>query len=179
MENFRSGAVVGNGAAINIELGWIPDLVEVYNATDGTPTNKSWIGEYSIPFSSGGVNEIEVGDLITGATSGATARVKQVEVYSGTWAGGDAAGFFVVRGEDIVGTFASENVIGEAAGATNDATVTVQVVHGYDSDTEVAADNAGIVPYVGVLGTNSKGFTIASGLATEAKLLRWAAWRHG
>jgi len=128
MENFRSGAVVGNGAAINIELGWIPDLVEV---------------------------------------------------YSGTWAGGDAAGFFVVRGEDIVGTFASENVIGEAAGATNDATVTVQVVHGYDSDTEGAADNAGIVPYVGVLGTNSKGFTIASGLATEAKLLRWAAWRHG
>jgi len=179
MENFRSGAVVGNGAAINIELGWIPDVVEVYNATDGTPTNKSWIGEYSIPFSSGGVNEIAVGDLITGATSGATARVKQVEVYSGTWAAGDAAGFFVVKGEDIVGTFASENVFGEAAGATNDATVTVQVVHGYDSDTELAADNAGIVPYVGVAGTNSKGFTIASGLATEAKLLRWTAQRNG
>ena len=178
MECFKSGCTVGNGAAINIELGWIPDLVEVYNATDGTIYNKSWIGQYVIPFSSGGTNEISAGTLITGVTSGATARVKEVLLYSGTWAGGDAAGFFVVDVEDLTGTFGSEAIIGEAAGATDDATVTANVVHGYDSDTEIAADNAGIVPYFGVAATNAKGFTIASALATEAKALRWAAWRN-
>src|SRR5690606_4779775 len=39
MEIFKTGETVGNGAAINVELGWIPDRVEVYNATDGTPLN--------------------------------------------------------------------------------------------------------------------------------------------
>jgi hypothetical protein len=52
-EPFRAGCHVGNGAAINIELGWFPDLVLVYNATDGTIFNASFTG-LRVPFSSGG-----------------------------------------------------------------------------------------------------------------------------
>jgi hypothetical protein len=39
-----------------------------------------------------GTNEIFAGDLITGATSGVTARVENVTVSSGSWGGGNAAG---------------------------------------------------------------------------------------
>ncbi len=177
MESFKSGIVVGNGAAINVETGWIPDRVELYNCTDGTIFTVGFPNLMVIPFSGGGVNELSVGDTITGATSGATAILKQVLLYSGTWAGGDAAGFFTAARDDIVGTFGSENVVGEVAAATDDATVTVQVTHGYDSDTEIAAANTDLIAYVGVAGSNAKGFTIASGKATEAKLLRWSAWR--
>lgn len=180
MDIFKSGEEVGNGAAINVELGWIPDRVEVYNATDGDKVTVCFPNRMVIPFSSGGTNEIAVGTKITGVTSLATAIIKKVLLYSGTWAGGDAAGFFVAEREDIDGTFGSENVIGEAAGATNDATITIQVIHGYDVDTEVAAvvTDALISAYVGVAASNAKGFTIGSTVAEEAKLLRWSAWRN-
>ena len=182
MKNFVSGEVVGNGAAINVELGWIPDRVEVYNATDGDVLTVGFPNRMIIPFSGGGTNVLAAGDTITGATSGATAVIASVLLYSGTFAGGDAAGFFVVERDDVVGTFASENVVGEAAAATDDATVTVQVTHGYNVDTEVAAANSGvtaIVAYVGAAGSASKGFTIGSTVAEEAKLLRWVAQRDG
>lgn len=70
MESFKSGETVGNGAAINVELGWIPDRVEVYNATDGTILNVGFPNRMVIPFSGGGTNEISAGTTITGATSG-------------------------------------------------------------------------------------------------------------
>ena len=180
MESFRSGITVGNGAAINIELGWIPDRVEVYNATDGTPYNVGFPNLLSFIFSSGGTNEISVGDKVTGQTSGATAIIKQVLLSSGTWAAGTAAGFFTAERDDVVGTFTTtEAVVSDASatGATDDATISAQASHGYDSDTEIAADNAGLIAYVGSAGSNAKGFTIASAVATEAKLLRWVAFR--
>lgn len=181
MESFKSGITVGNGAAINIELGWIPDRVEVYDGTDGTSVTVCFPNLMVIPFSGGGTNELSVGDTITGATSGATAVLKQVLLYSGTWAAGTAAGFFTAERDDIVGTFESENVVGGAAAATDDATVTVQVIHGYDVDTEVAAVTTAATQaaaYVGSAGSNAKGFTIGATLAEEAKLLRWSAWRN-
>ncbi|KKL70932.1 hypothetical protein LCGC14_2099980 [marine sediment metagenome] len=179
MESFRSGITVGNGAAINVELGWIPDRVEVYNATTGTPYNVGFPNLMVIPFSGGGTNEISVGDTITGQTNGATAIIKQVLLYSGTWAGGDAAGFFTAERDDIVGTFTSEAVVSSASSssATDDADVTVQAIHGFTSTGAIAAANTSIIAYVGVAGSNAKGFTIASGLAVEAKVLRWAAYR--
>ncbi len=180
METFKSGVVVGNAAAINVQLGWIPDFVEVYNATDGDTVTRCFPNLMVIPFSGGGTNEISAGNTITGATSGATAVVKQVLLYSGTWAGGNAAGFFTAERDDIVGTFQSEDIVGEASGATDDATVTVQVIHGYDSDSLVAAVTTAATlaaGYVGAAATAAKGFTIGSTLAEEAKLLRWSAWR--
>ncbi len=179
MESFKSGVTVGNGAVINIELGWIPDRVEIYNATDGDVVNVAFPNLLVVPFSGGGTNEISVGDLITGATNGtATAIIKQVLLYSGSWAGGDAAGFFTIERDSWSGVnFGSENIVGEVAGATDDATITIQVVHGYDVDTAVAADNAGIIAYLGSAGSNAKGFTMAAAVAEEAKLLRWCAFR--
>ena len=62
----------------------------------------------SVAFTSGGTTEIEEDDTVTGATSGATAVVKRVILTSGTWAGGDAAGTFILYSQS--GTFQSENL---------------------------------------------------------------------
>jgi hypothetical protein len=172
----KSGITVGNGAALNIELGWIPDRVELYNCTDGDLITTAFLA-WVVPFSGGGTTEIVAGDTITGATSGAKAVVKEVLEYSGTWAGGDAAGFFVLLEGTLTGTFGSENVF--VGTGTNDATVTANVVH----NIAVAAAAAGatgtsaISRYEGVAGSNAKGFTIGSVIAEEAKLLRYIAIR--
>lgn len=61
-----------------------------------------------LPFTSGGTHEVLVGDTLTGATGGATADVVLIEVTGGTWGGGDAAGFFIMRNQS--GAFESENL---------------------------------------------------------------------
>ncbi len=182
MEFFKSGVAVGTNpaVAINVQLGWVPDRVEVYNATDGNTVTICFPRLLVIKFTSGGTNEISAGDKITGVTSGATAIVKEVLVYSGTWAAGDIAGFFVCEREDVVGTFQSENIIGEAAGATNDAGVILQSLPGYDVDTEVAAVTTAATQaagYSGVAALAARGFTIGVTLAEAVKVLRWSAWR--
>ena len=76
--------------------------------------------KWTIAFTSGGTTEITVGATITGATSTTiTARVCEVNLASGTWAGGDAAGTLVV--DKFTGDFAAENI--KLAGGTDDATV--------------------------------------------------------
>jgi hypothetical protein len=178
---FKSGVTVGNGAAINIELGWVPDVVQVYNATDGDLITQGFLlgdaKRWIVPFSSGGTTEIVEGNTIVGATSGAYGVVEDILLYSGTWAAGDAAGFFVVSG--VVGTFGSENV--KVGTGTNDATVTANVIHNTAISTAVAGatGNAATAKYVGASGSASEGFTIGSTVAEEAKLLYWAAWRNG
>lgn len=180
METFKSGEAVGNAAAINVQLGWIPDRVEVIDVTNSDKITIGFPRRFIIPFTSGGVNEIVAGNTITGVTSGATAVVKTVLLHTGNWAAGSAEGFFVIDADTIVGTFESENVIGPASGATNDATVTVHVTHSVDIDTEVAAatGDAALAPYNGTSAANSKGFIIGSSVAVEAALLRWSAWRQ-
>jgi len=61
--------------------------------------------KWTLPFTSGAV-EISPGQTITGETSSATARVEAVEITSGSWDGGDAAGTLTVRRKS--GDFASE-----------------------------------------------------------------------
>lgn len=170
---------VGNGAALDVQLGYIPDFVMLFNATDGdliTTAFLAWI----VPFSSGGTNEIQAGDTIIGATSGARARVRKVLLYSGSWAGGDAAGFLVLSEGSLVGTFGSEAIYASDSAAVDDATATANVVH----NVAIAAAAAGatttsaISRLEGVAGTTSKGFTIGSVIAEEAKLLRWVAFRN-
>lgn len=72
-------------------------------------------------FTSGGTYEIAEGNVITGATSGATATVKRIAMTSGTWAAGTAAGTLIFASQ--TGNFsAAENL---NVGATlNVATVT-------------------------------------------------------
>lgn len=171
--NMQTGYVVGNAAAINVELGWIPDMVIVTNLTGADKITIGHLGKYTIPFSGGGTTEIVAGNTIIGATSGARAVVDEVLLYSGTWAGGDAAGFFTAR--DVTGTFGTENVF--VGTGTDDATVTVQTTINLSIDTEVAAETSTnmITRYYGVAGSNARGFTIGAGVAVEAEALHWLA----
>ena len=61
-----------------------------------------------LAFTSGGTVVIAEADTITGATSSATAVVKRVVVTSGTWAGGDAAGYVIFWTQ--TGAFQAENL---------------------------------------------------------------------
>lgn len=177
---FRSGHIHGTGAALNIALGWIPDFVIVTNLTDGDKTTHGHLGKV-IAFTSGGTTEIKKGDTITGITNtGVTAKIREVILDSGSWAGGDAAGWFICDADDIVGTFGSENAEVNGSGS-NDVTVAAQTENGIDIDTEVASatGNTAITSYVGDADNNyAKGFTIGSTVSENGKLLGYAAFRN-
>lgn len=174
------GVTVGNGAALNIELGFVPDSVDLYNATDGDLITVAFLN-WVVPFSGGGTKVIAAGDKIKGATSAATAVVRQVLIYSGTFAGGDAAGFFELVEGSLTGTFGSENVyvVSDSTAGIDDATVTANVVHNCAISTAAAAatGNSAISRYEGSAGSAAKGFTIGLTIAEEAKVLRYRAWR--
>jgi len=59
--------------------------------------------EWTLPFTSGGTYEVEVGDTVEGVTDGAEGYVIAVDVSSGTWAGGDAEGTLTLH--RVTGTF--------------------------------------------------------------------------
>ena len=68
-----------------------------------------WIAPNRIAFTSGGTTELLTGTKIEGGTSGATGIVRAIEVTSGTWAGGDAAGWIYF--ESTTGTWNSSEQI--------------------------------------------------------------------
>jgi hypothetical protein len=176
MKAVKTGFVYGTGAAVNVECGFIPDLVILWNHTDGDVMNLAMPSVRTMAFSSGGTSEIKAGHTIRGATSNARALVKQVLTDTGTWAGGDAAGTLILDSLSIEGTFASESIYIEGESGTDDATGAAVGTIGVDSDTEIANDT-GITPYVGAAGTNSPGFTLATAVSEDAKLLVWTAFR--
>lgn len=68
--------------------------------------------EYRLTFTSGGTYTIAAGNTLTGATSGATAKVLAVTLSTGSWAAGTAAG--TIRITNTSGTFQAENLnVGE------------------------------------------------------------------
>lgn len=181
MNEIRTGFIRGTGAAVNVPLGFVPDAVIVWNHTDGDIFTMAAPSKGVMPFSGGGTNEIEKGDTIVGATSGARAKVLDVILDSGSWAGGNAAGWLIVDQETKTGTFTSENVYAtDTASGTDDATVTVDLNPNINSDTEIASatGNAAITPYFGS-DTVEKGFTIGSTVSEDAKLLYFVALRSG
>jgi len=68
-----------------------------------------WIAPNRIAFTSGGTTELLTGTKIEGGTSEATGIVRAIEVTSGTWAGGDAAGWIYF--ESTTGTWNSSEQI--------------------------------------------------------------------
>tara|TARA_Y100000310_G_scaffold333489_1_gene411154 strand:- start:584 stop:1183 length:600 start_codon:yes stop_codon:yes gene_type:complete len=177
----KSGYIHGTGAAINVELGYIPDLVIITNVTDGDKVHYCVLDKVVV-FTSGGTGEVKAGDTLTGATSGATAKVREVIIDSGSWAGDDAAGWFICDHEDISGTIQSENVNQSGSGTqSNIATVVVDVEFGVDIDTAVASvtGNAGCLGYVGSASNNyAKGVTIGSTISENGKLLHMIAFKN-
>lgn len=90
-----------------------------------------------LEFSSGGTTEIEEGDTITGATSGATAVVKRVVLTGGKWSNGDAEGKLILASQ--TGNFQAEDL--DVGASTNLATIAG------DSD-EIALDPGGTFEFV-------------------------------
>ena len=72
-----------------------------------------------LEFTSGGVAELAVGDIITGAAGAATAVVKKVSLTGGYWAAGTAAGQIEITGQN--GVFQAENI--DVPGQANIATI--------------------------------------------------------
>jgi len=172
----------GTGAAINVELGYIPDWAMVVNHTDGDKIHIGFPSMSIIPFTSGSLALVQ-GDQIKGATSGATARVVQQILDSGTYAGGDAAGWIIIDIETKSGTFQTENVYNnsDSTAGTDDASITVDVTSTIDVDTEVAGatGNAAITAYLGSSASAAKGVTIGSTISEDAKLLMCVFARSG
>lgn len=187
----RHGFVLGTGSAITVELGFIPDWVIAMNVTDGDIWHMG-VRQRVMAFTSGGTTEIVAGMILQGATSTAVrCKVEQVILVSGTWAGGDAAGYFLFTELNENGTFGSENVDllddetatvekGGSVETSNVATVTAQSELGNsDSDTAVAAVTPanGITPYKGSAASAARGFTMGSNISESGKLIAYLAIR--
>jgi hypothetical protein len=177
----RHGVAIGTGAALNVELGWVPNSVALYNLTDNDIITEAFL-DWILPFTSGGVVEIVAGMDIKGATSNATARVKQVVASATTWSAGTATGLLVLDADYLVGTFASENiyVTSDVVTGIDDATVTANVTHTIASGASTlaaATTTSAITRLDGVSGLTGKGFTIGSVISEAGKVLRWRALR--
>lgn len=177
MAKIIGGHVVGTGSAINVSLGFVPDYVEITNETDGDRLD-FWFRGRSIAFTSGGTTALAAGDLLVGATSGATARIEAITLTSGSWAAGDAAGFIFFNDDDKTGTLTTEAAYarGNSAGSLDQASIVVDVDFEQVITTAVAAGtpSATLTHYAGST-TAAKGFTIGATTSESGKLLRYKA----
>jgi hypothetical protein len=149
-----------------------------FNDTDVADANTvQGVGAFSwlLPFDQGS-QQIRVGDIIKGATSGATGIVTKVEVQSGTWGAGTAAGNLGIMtktgtfqdGEDILisgeaGTMATAPTAGGTGYALGD--LVEITTDGSGALVVVTAHTAGVVDSV-VLVTGGRGYTAGAGKAT-------------
>lgn len=176
--NYAAGYIHGTGADQNVSLGWIPEYVRIVNLTDGDKVWENGLAKV-IAFTSGGTTEIKAGDEIRGLTNtGVYGRIRQVILDSGSWAGGDAAGWFIFEPDGITGSFGSETAEVND-NATDSVTVALQDNDGIDVDTEVAGtttDDTNISHYAGT-STAAKGFKIGATVSENGKLLYYQAWR--
>tara|TARA_Y100000310_G_scaffold337654_1_gene425290 strand:- start:378 stop:1001 length:624 start_codon:yes stop_codon:yes gene_type:complete len=184
----RMGHIHGTGAALNVEIGWVPDYVKIVNLTDGDKIYENFLGKV-IAFTSGGLatavngsKEIKPGDKLTGlTTTGTTTVIREIIMDSGSWSAGDAAGWLISNAEDNVGVFGSENAEVNDSGG-NDITVAVADEDGIDVDTEVAGTTTAatnIQSYVGDADSGyAKGFTVGSTVSEDGKLLGFLALRN-
>jgi len=91
-----TGSYINNADSVKVSI-FKPEL--------GSITAGSAVALHKLSFTSGGVHVPTLGDTIVGVTSGATAVIEQIEVSSGTWAGGDAAGDLHISSQ--IGTFSA------------------------------------------------------------------------
>lgn len=180
----KVGYIHGTGAALNVEIGFVPDYVRIWNATEGTDVFEGLLAKV-IVFTSLSAT-LKPGYWIKGITSGAKARIRDVIIDSGTVAGGDAAGWLVCDAEDINGTLETENAQvyaitpGTAAAATNHLGIVVDVTFGQSVITTAGPVSAGagttdVVAYTGTEATLRKGFTIGTTISEDGDILGYFA----
>lgn len=93
-----------------------------------------------IHFNSGST-EPSVGDTISGATSGSTAVVHRVELVSGLWADGDAAGIIYTRTESAEFDVSTpDNIDNDTTTDTNVATVVAHTLRATDDFIDATAE---------------------------------------
>ena len=106
-DTFTVTVAAGSGKVRELNLTGVDGSENAYGIAiadlDTTDTTQRFIA-----YTSGGILALLEGETLTGATSGATARVVSFTLVTGTWAGGDVAGVLVL--DNQVGTFQSENL---------------------------------------------------------------------
>ncbi len=184
----KIGFIHGTSAALNVEIGFVPEWVRIYNATDGENIFEGWLKKVS-EFTSLSTT-IKPGYWLKGITSGAKMKIADFILDSGTVAGGDAAGWLIVDQEDITGTptAGGENFQvyteepGTAAAATNHVTTTASetnITYGMETITSagpITATSDGLIePFIGTDAALRKGFTIGTQISEDGDLLTFVA----
>lgn len=142
-DSFTITVPAGGGSVTELDVDGIDGSSIPYGIlVDGVDTTDTT--QKQVAYTSGGVIEILPGDVLTGATSGATAQVVSVSLTSGTFAAGTAAGTLIL--DNQVGTFQPEDLnatsqdnictIGGNTSAYNPAREAVSIVR----DAQIVAD---------------------------------------
>ncbi len=76
---------------------------------------------WPLEFTSGGTDVPAVGDVVVGATGSDTGEIVKIDVTSGSWSGGDAAGIIWVN--KVTGEFQAENLDIDDRSISNFATI--------------------------------------------------------
>jgi|TARA_Y100000310_G_scaffold51684_1_gene47601 hypothetical protein len=183
----RSGYIHGTGAALNVEIGFVPDAVILFNPSSGSTEKVSvHIVKKVIAFTSmtaAASSGIKKGAWIKGITSKAKAQIGELILDTAT------TGWLICDVEQVTGTFQSENCQvyasepGTADAADDDITVVVQVEFGVNIEAAatVTTINDGILGYAGSSSASppeAKGFTIGSTISVNTELLGYIAFQN-
>lgn len=174
-QQVATGFLRGLGADLDVECGFVPDFVTIVNLTDGNKISMNPLKKI-VAFTSGS-EEIKPGEIVRGNTSQAYAEVEQVLVISGTYEGGDAAGFLVLSVGSLEGQFVAETAYRFQIDQAGDNIVNLSGPadqNGVDIDTEVSAtitEATQCREFRGTRGDKSLGFTVGASLAINGKLL--------
>lgn len=96
--------------SVTVNPGGAPEYEDVLDEHGAFHTRITYNAGGSIAFTGGGTAEPLPGCLLTGASSGASAYIIGVQLDSGTWAGGDAAGTLALSGLTGGTAFEAENL---------------------------------------------------------------------
>jgi len=189
--NYIEKRVLGTGAALNVELGFIPSFVEIWNEDRDVlwqaPLNTM------IAFDGGGNTSDSSIELTPGMEIAETGDgdaygvIEDIFLTSGSWAGGNAAGVIVLSLEGQGGTWTDNAVIGVRAQKGAPATGDYATVNGaakgnvtkIDTQVRASAANETVVPYRGASGEEALGITIGSVISEDNKILIVRAFKHG
>ena len=194
--NFAKKYVAGTGAAVNVELGFIPDWVRITNITDDNIIHEGPL-ERVLAFDGGGGGGLELrgGQRIQGQSADKPeALIRDVVVHSGTWTAGTAAGFIILDLDEKPGTFENNEdlavatqvgnrLIDEHVFEGNYATMSANgpssvALELGSSGAAQGASTDTIAAYYGTAGSASKGITFGSTISANNKLLVVQAWRE-
>lgn len=178
----RTGFIHGTGNALNVEIGFVPDYLRLVDITNGDIITEGYFKRI-ILFTSLSAT-INVGNYIKGRTSGATARVNQVIIDTGTVAGGDAAGWLICDPFEVVGTLETEEaqVYPSKPGAGDAPTDHLDLVVDTEEGNNIAAAvvqvttaATQVTAFEGTDADQKKGFTVGASVSIVNVLFHYLA----